>query len=552
MRSPTAALLWAIWRRHRASVLVIIGFTVLAWFIHLSERGGRVPGAPPDPSPLVEMLAIFTFLLAFGVFGYVETSTDKGIGQFPRRLFTLPVSSLRLVAVPAIAGIASVELLYTLWKEPLSRGEPTSAWFTGVLLGAFMVFFQAVLWMLDRAGALRIVAAGTVGVLVFAVGLLPTFPPTPPPIWRTEGVLAGLVGSLAIVVFLASWRHVARMRAGGGAAAHWFEVIGDVIVEAWPARTRPFTNAAAAQFWFEWRSSGAVLPVLVAGILVVAFLPLSWNARTDGDETLRLLLLALVTPIGLAIPVGIATAKPTFWSEDLSVPAFTAVRPLSAEDIVATKMKVAAVSAAVAWLILLAFALIWLSWWGNLDEVSRLALQVWAFHRRSVAMVYACGLMVVASAALLTWRCLVSRLWTGLAGSRGLFMTSVVSVPVAVLALLVFDATRLPGWVLDDPARLRAIAWMLSCAVTAKYWLAARAWRRARRQYVRGYLLAWSAGTACFAIAGLLIWQIVHVYVALDVSSFQSVVILLSLLAMPLARVGLAASSLARNRHRQA
>ena len=107
MRSPTAALLWAIWRRHRTSVWVIIGFTVVSWLVHLSERASRLPGATPDPSPLVEMLAISSFLLLFGIFGYVETSEEKGIGQFPHRLFTLPVSSLRLVAVPVIAGMAA-------------------------------------------------------------------------------------------------------------------------------------------------------------------------------------------------------------------------------------------------------------------------------------------------------------------------------------------------------------------------------------------------------------------------------------------------------------
>jgi hypothetical protein len=496
------------------------------------------------------MLALFSFLLLFGVFGFVETSAEKGMGQFPRRLFTLPVSSLRLVAVPALAGVASVELFYVLWKGPLSRGEPTSALFTGVLLAALMVSFQAVLWTLDRAGALRIVIAGAVGILVFGISLLPTFPPTPPPLWRTEGALTAIVGAVAVVVFLISWRHIARLRAGGGRTARWFELIGDGIAEAWPTRRRPFSSPAAAHFWFEWRSSGAVLPALVGGVIIIAIGPLSWNARTNAGETLRLLMLALAAPIGLAIPVGMAASKPTFWSEDLSVPAFTAVRPLSAEDIVATKVRVAAASAALGWTVLLAFVAIWLPLWGNLDDVSRIALQLWAFHGRSVAAVYGIAAVIVTAAMFLTWRCLVSRLWTGLSGSRALFMASVISVPLVALVYLLFDASRLPDWVLEDPLRMNAIAWMLSLAVIAKYWLAARSWRRVRASYVRQYLLAWSAGTACFLILSVVFWQIVRIYVALDIYQFQSVVILLALLAMPLGRVGLAPSSLARNRHR--
>jgi hypothetical protein len=327
-------------------------------------------------------------------------------------------------------------------------------------------------------------------------------------------------------------------------------VIGDSIAEAWPARRQPFSSPAAAHFWFEWRSSGTVLPALVGGVIIVGIGPLSWNARSDAGETLRLLMLALATPIGLAIPVGMAASKPTFWSEDLSVPAFTAVRPLSAEDIVATKVRVAAVSAALAWIVLLAFVAIWLSLWGNLYDVSRIAMQLWAFHGRSMAVVYGIAALIVTAAIFFTWRCLVSRLWTGLSGSRALFMASVVSIPLVAFVVLVFDASRLPSWVLKDPLRMSAVAWMLSFAVIAKYWLAARAWRRIGTRYVRQYLLAWCAGTACFVIVSVLFWRIVQIYVALDIYRFRSVVILLALLVMPLARVGLAPSSLARNRHR--
>lgn len=552
MWSPTAALLWAIWRRHRMSVWVIIGFTVVSWLVHLSERASRPPGATPDPSPLVEVLAIFSFLLLVGIFGYVETSEDKAIGQFPRRLFTLPVSSLRLVAVPVLAGIASVELFYAAWSEPLSRGEPTSALFLGVLLAAFMVFYQAVLWTLDRAGALRIVLAGTVGILVFGIGLLPSFPPTPPPLWRREGALTVIVGALAVIVFLVLWGHIARVRAGGGRTARWFELIGDWIAEAWPTRRRPFSSPAAAHFWFEWRSSGAVLPALVGGVIIVAIGPLSWIWRGDAGDTMRLLIGALAAPIALAVPVGMAASKPTFWSEDLSVPAFVAVCPLSADDFVATKVKVAAVSAALAWLVLLAFVTVWLSLWGNLDGASRIANQLSAFHGRSAAVVYGIAALIVTAAMFLTWRCLVSRLWTGLSGSRALFMASVVSVPLVALAALLFDARRLPGWLFEDPLRMSAVAWILSIAVTAKYWLAVRSWRRVGARYVRRYLLVWGAGTVCFVIVSVLFWQYARTFVALDNYQFQGVVILLALLAMPLGRVGLAPSSLARNRHRRA
>ena len=97
---------------------------------------------------------------------------------------------------------------------------------------------------------------------------------------------------------------------------------------------------------------------------------------------------------------------------------------------------------------------------------------------------------------------------------------------------------------------MRAVVWILSIAVTAKYWLAARSWRRVAARYVRQYLLVWLAETACFVTAAVVLWQVMRIYITLDIYRFQSIVILLALLAMPLARLGLAPSSLARNRHR--
>ena len=330
----------------------------------------------------------------------------------------------------------------------------------------------------------------------------------------------------------------------GGRTARWFELIGDWIAEAWPTRRRPFSSPAAAHFWFEWRSSGAVLPALVGGVFIVAIGPLSWIWRGDAGDTLRLLIGALATPIVLAIPVGMAASKPTFWSEDLSVPAFVAVCPFSADAMVATKVKVAAVSAVLAWLVLLAFVTVWLLLWGNLDGASRIDNQLSAFYGRSAAVM--CGILIVTSAMFLTWRCLVSRLWAGLSGNRALFMASVVSVPVVALVALLVDARRLPGWLLEDPLRMSAAAWILSIAVAAKYSLAAWSWRRVGARYVRRYLLVWCAGTVCFVIVSVLFWRIVRTWVARDIYQLPSIVILPALLAMPLARVGLAPSSLAR------
>lgn len=544
MRSPTIALLWEIWWPHRQNVALIAGATVVGIILDALEAPGS------EPSPLTTLLAMMAFLLLFAVFSYTESSGGRELGRFPRRLFTLPVTSLHLLAVPLLAGIAAIELLYLLWMEPLARGESTSNVFVAILLAAFVVFYQAALWTLERAGALRLIILGGVAIAVFTIGLLPSFPPSPPPWWRSEAALAGLVAGLAVVAFLLAWRHVAGLRAGGGRSAPLAESLFAWIAEATPERRKPFANAMAAHFWFEWRSSGMVLPALVGGIVLVGVMPMSWLVRSDGGDTFRLLLAALAGPIFLAVPVGVAFSKPTFWSEDLAVPAFIAVCPLSSEDLVATKVKVAAVSAVLSWVVMLVFVTVWLSSWANLDSVSLFALQLWAFHEHSVAAVYGIVVLLAIAGMFLTWRFLVSRLWSGLSGKRTMFVASVFAILVLVLAGIAFEADRLPGWLLRDPARLAPVAWIAAVAVIAKYWIAAYAWRGVAPRYLRVYLIVWLAGTASFLALGIVLWGMVRIYLPLDVDRLRSVVILLALLAVPLARVGLAPAQLARNRHR--
>jgi hypothetical protein len=123
-------------------------------------------------------------------------------------------------------------------------------------------------------------------------------------------------------------------------------------------------------------------------------------------------------------------------------------------------------------------------------------------------------------------------------------------VVVFVIACMVFGADRLPGWVLDDTARMGPFVWAAALAVIAKYWLAAHAWRGTLPPLVRRYLAAWIVGTTASLALGMILWRVARIYVALDSARFQSLLILLSLLAVPLARVGLAPGFLERNRHR--
>lgn len=550
MRSPTRALLWAICHRHRAIVALIVGVTSVGRLMDASEQAAGV--SPDDSSSVIVLCWMTAFTLLFGVFNYTEARGSAGIGGFPRRLFVLPVSTLRLVTVPMLTGVAAIELLYVSWLGTLSRGGSTSPLFVAALLGALMVFYQAALWTLDRLGAARLVVVGALAIAMYLVALLPSWPPTPPPPWRTEPAIAVTVVGAALAVFLFAWRHVASLRAGGAGRRRRFGLelamasLGTLV----PTRSQAFRTPHAAHFWYEWRTSGLVLPALVLGVLLIVLMPASWLTRNSAADSWALLIATLAMPAALAVPVGMAFSRPTFWSEDMSLPAFVAVRPLTDEDLVVVKVRVAMASTLLSWLLVLAFLVTWLSLWANLDGLSRFAIQLWAFHGHSAIRVYGIATLIVSAAIVLTWRSLVSRLWSGLLGDRRLFVASVTAIVVAGIASMVLDATRLPGWILENPDRMAGAVWVLAVLVIAKGWLAAFAWRSISRSRAGRYLLVWTVGTTCLGVLGVVVWDVMRIYVPLDVARFNSLVILLALLAVPLGRLGLAPFCLARNRHR--
>ena len=544
MRSPTTALLWEIGQRHRWAIGGIAALTLAA---RLIDGAGLSGAAADEASAVTTLCGMLAFLLLFSVFNYTESDGGPGLGGYPQRLFTLPVSSLRLVAIPVLTGIVAIDLLYLVWAEPLSRGGTTSPLFVAILLAALMVLYLAVLWTCTRAGSLRLVIIGAIAVALFAAGMLPSFPPTPPPLWRSEAALAASAVAIAFITFVVAWAHVARVRAGGGRSRVRLESVVGRIADALPTGQKPFSSAAAAQFWFEWRGSGIVLPVLVGGVVLLVIAPISALASNDARYTAWLLIAALATPIVLAIPVGVAFSKPTFWSEDLAVPGFVAVRPLSSQDLVAIKVKVASASAVLSWIVVLAFLGLWLSTWANLDRVSRLATQL--FQGYSPGALSGLAMLIPVAGMFLTWRFLVSHLWSGLSGLRPLFMASVVSL-IALVTGLVLDAGRFPNWLLGDSARVASVIWIIVAAVIAKCVMAAYSWRGVSPRYLRVYLLIWLAGTASLMTLGMVVWGLLPTYPPFDVAGLRIAIILLALLAVPLARVGLASSSLARNRSR--
>jgi hypothetical protein len=563
MRSPSVALVWDIYLRHRTLVRLLIAVSVFTFLLNaaLPESFRKFQNDPNtfdvhDADRGVTFLLMMTALLLFlAICSQTELNPQTGTRGFPHRLFTLPLTSFHLVALPMFLGVAGFEVLGVVWQSLILRLD-VDAW--GLLvIAAYIISHQTILWTLPALGSLRVLVLGIVGIVFIVAFGLQTFPQETVPWWLRETFLAAWLLVIAIGGFIASWTYVARQRSGGGSERHWTKPIVEWITDVLPRRAAPFSSAAAAHFWFEWRSSGFLLPLLVGATLIVVIVPLSWYMRNDGGNTMRILAATLALPIALALPVGKALSKPDWWSNDMSMPSFVAVRPLTNADFVITKMKVAALSAAISWLLVGVFVTVWLGLWASLDRFNFLRVTLWSLYGRTVYPQYGLATLLLVTGFLLTWRFLVSSLWLGLSGNKKLFSTTALPYGFALVFVLAFGVIlpqkedSILNWMSSDfgvvlPTMVRIAA----VTVAAKFWIAAWSWRDAHRMHVQRCLALWLCGTSAWIALGLLLWVGVLKIVPSDSHQLRSLVILCALLAVPFARLGLAPGSLARNRHR--
>jgi hypothetical protein len=257
----------------------------------------------------------------------------------------------------------------------------------------------------------------------------------------------------------------------------------------------------------------------------------------------------------------ISLSKPDFWASDLAVPSFIAAKPLATEEIIAAKMKSAARSTVLTWLLVLAFLAASFPLWRRTDLLSFFWMVWWPFQDYPRVFKVAMGAASLVACMFLTWRFLVASLWLGLSGSRKMRALSAAPFVLLPALLVVFhdvlDRPQ-PLWGRHDfDEILSVLIWTAAAAAIAKFWLSAVSWRNVSQARVRQYLIFWSVGTACMVVFAIVLsltvvfsvemfWR--HVLPA-DGVQVRTLLILFALMAVPFARPGLATSSLDRNRH---
>jgi polyhydroxybutyrate depolymerase len=363
-----------------------------------------------------------------------------------------------------------------------------------------------------------------------------------------ESLMVAIMAPQIPLAYLAARFAVARARRGD--VPDWRGVFAGLgrLADVLPRARERFLSAARAQTWFEWRQHGRSLPVWTA--IVLPFQLLLLFVAGDEPAVLTLVTLAgmLLTPPFLAafVAVTVGRSNPDA-SSSYGLTPFVATRPLSTAALVAAKLRMAMASTLFAWLLVLVAIPLGLTVSGTWPVVVERARGLAEFFGAPRAVVFA--LLCLLGLLATTWKQLVQGLSIGLTGREGLIKSSVL-LRLSSLILIGPAAHVLRRSPEARIALFNAVPWIPAVLVGLK--MCAAAWIATRLS--RGRLLgdrALVTGAASWlvvvlALYDVLAWLLDTPHIA------HSFLLLLAILAVPLARPSAVPLALAWNRHRGA
>jgi|GEM_PF-967573 len=338
-------------------LITAIGYAIWSPTREVDETEAVVRGYPMAASL---MLALFAF-------HFTEGSRRAGFGAFPMRLFVLPMSTIRLVAIPMACGVVTIVGVYLIWARmilPMANVHPHLLR-PCLFLGAASLGFQALVWVLAKYQTAKLFGLGVFGTLMacswvllkeeIAIVVVRAVAPS----LRVDQAVALLLVSIASAGFFTGYITVYRQRhrsfATGRGNFEWLWKRLSVRLEL----ERRFMTPDAALFWHEWRLMGRVLPMAVA--LVCGFLLLLSLGISHVSEvaTVNVMLVLFMAPVSLAAVLGAEYGKPNFWSSGLVQIPYLLTQPIAHSAYVMARIKVAVLSAGAAWGIAMLSLVVW-------------------------------------------------------------------------------------------------------------------------------------------------------------------------------------------------
>lgn len=326
------------------------------------------------------MECCYPFILAGG-----QCDLKGGSFALPRRLYTLPVTTARLVwwqMVPAAAYAAGVHLATAFWIRVLT-GQRVPTLEPALLLAGLYVCGAAVIWSLTGLATMRMVLAALACLpLCWRLFALTTVPvPVIDPLRSVGGgwILAGLALWTAAAYGLAVVG-VGRDRRGEAGRFPELRTLAECALDFRSGRRRRFASPQAAQLWFEWRQKGLLFPICVLLPTVLIYGIQSFFSAADLQARLYTLLgMAYYIFIPGSVIVGLLMGQMDMEGKKAGLVLFRATRPLPDCAQATAALKMGALSLAAGWLICVAELLVGLAafWLTGHAEAVRGALAAW-------------------------------------------------------------------------------------------------------------------------------------------------------------------------------
>jgi hypothetical protein len=540
MRSPAAAIGWEFWTKQRWVLVAVPAYLLVLALIKPAVAG---PGAlePGDGFAAFGVVPFATtFMYFIAVFSYgLNGDLAARPSIYPARFFTLPVPTAELARWPMLYGGVAMSLLWFLastigrWALNMELPWLWPAFLTAVVLAWTQVF----MWLPYGLRHLRVIVAVLVLITLDTIVILAINYE-----WSEARLIAFLAPQLP-VAYLCACAAVARARRGDVPDWSLFSRTG----ASGLALTRPpFRSSAAAQLWFEWRRNGKSLPVVVALVLPFELALPFITGYGSTSFIFELLIFILLTPMVMAGFAGATVSKANpFGGEAYGLTPFTATRPLTSAQLVAAKLRMAMLSTAAAWVVVLVVVPIGFAWSGAAAVPIEWAR--WAIDTIGIARAIVFALLALGALIVTTWMMLVQGLYLGLSGREWIVKASGFVGLVIVMAIgptfeWISDNRDVQRWLWD--------AWTIFPVALAVLKVIAAIWI-ARRLFQSRLISdrAMVIGAACWTLAVFLLYAVFVWWV--DTPLIQGhMLAVFAILAVPLVRVSAAPLALAWNRHR--
>lgn len=275
MNHPIKALLWEQYRQTRWQIA--IAATLLVAYIAFSPAVLKlenfllsVQTVKPDANIWFILFALIPSLFI----NPGEKNIEEGM---PKRLFTLPVATKKLVAIQILYKLSVVALFgfVASLANQLQFDSEIPAWWAILLLFALTASLQAFFFL--RAPTLSIARALTVlllitalflsfQILVHALGASPTSMIETDTLSEPHQAAALSLVIIAAALFLC-FHNLRQARSGETGKVSTYAHPRKAHIKA-HTKSKPFRSTLTAQMWFEWRNSLWHLPMVFAAISI--------------------------------------------------------------------------------------------------------------------------------------------------------------------------------------------------------------------------------------------------------------------------------------------